>query len=84
MTVEELIRALQHEDPKSVVAFAYSVGDYWQTTAVAKVTEVAETTVEIEDSGYGYNARLPREGHEYDHEDDEDEDETESWVVLSQ
>lgn len=38
MTVEELISALQQEDPSKEVHFAYDYGDYWHTTEVRYVT----------------------------------------------
>lgn len=78
MTVEELIRALQREDPTAKVGFSYQVGDYWQTVAVSEVVEVTEATVVVEDTGYGYSARLPREDREID-----EDDETADMVVLS-
>lgn len=45
MTVEEVIDALQGQDPKAKVRFAYNYGDHCRTTVAAPVYRVEEGEV---------------------------------------
>lgn len=69
-------RGPEARESDAEVAFAWPVGDYWDTTAIAPVDTVSEEVVVVEDSGYGYSKRMPRK------EIDED-DTLEEIVVLS-
>ena len=74
MKVKDLIEVLKRENPDAEVAFAWPVGDYWDTTAIAPVDTVSEEVVVVEDSGYGYSKRMPRK--------EIDEDDTLEEIVV--
>lgn len=72
MTVQELIEALQGEDPEAEVHFQYNYGDYWRTTVAPKVVQVEAGHVKW--SGYH---KLPAVV------DDSENEEADEVVLLS-
>lgn len=58
MTVSELIKLLQAEDPDSDVHFQHGSGDYWKTKCASEVHDVV--TGEVEWSEYHRNWTVPR------------------------
>ena len=49
MTVQELIKLLQWQDPNAEVHYAYCYGDHWRTEVAPRVSNVSDGVVEYSD-----------------------------------